>query len=58
MGKILGPYLKIKNKKSGLINFFFFFWGLILEALSFYEKIFWALSKKMGLKLKKKNRPY
>jgi hypothetical protein len=37
MGKIFGPYLK---KKVSLIKFVL---GLILEALSFYGKTFWAL---------------
>jgi hypothetical protein len=44
MGKIFGPYLKKKKKKKvGLIKFF---WGLILEALSFYRKIFGPYLKK------------
>jgi hypothetical protein len=50
--------IKIKNDVVYLFCFFFFwvnwsyfimgllYWGPILEALSFYEKIFWALFKK------------
>jgi hypothetical protein len=39
------------------------YWGLILEALSFYGKKFWVLFKKKGpevkkIKKKKKKRPY
>jgi Flp pilus assembly protein TadB len=57
-----------KKKMMWHICFFFFFflvnwsyftmsllyWGLILEALSFYGNKFWALFKKKGLKFKKK----
>jgi hypothetical protein len=32
------------------------YWGLILEALSSYEKKNWALIKKMAFKLKKKKK--
>jgi hypothetical protein len=47
MGKNFGPYFFFLKKKVGLINFFFF--GLILEALSFMGKNFGPyLKKKKG----------